>query len=189
MPITITNARFALLAAHHGYGLVFAVSSRNRHGLRGTAGAQCYRWKKRFGRAGKQTRRLSVRPIPRKILFVRVSKITRYRAHRLHDLCVGLAIRWPKEEPPGCGKESPSIAYVIAHDIACVVEMRRSSNRSMERRMRRSRNTTGPCLGDARLAECLAGRNTKRHAERYREDHTHFIRHDTPTNSQHTNAY
>jgi hypothetical protein len=67
----MANARF-LLAANDRYGLVFAVFSRNRYGLRRTAGHIGYGWRRRSRRAGKKTGRIPVCPIPGNIIFVGV---------------------------------------------------------------------------------------------------------------------
>jgi len=71
MPFAMTKARF-LSAANHIYGLVFAVSARNRHGLPGAAGHIGHRWRRRFRSVGKKTRRISVCPIPGNVIFVGV---------------------------------------------------------------------------------------------------------------------
>jgi hypothetical protein len=146
-----------LVAPHDTYGLLFALTPRNRYGLRGAAR---HIWS--FGRY--DNRRVSMCPIP--------GNIRRIRGNIRHGSAIRWpveAIRWPVEEAPFCGPENP---YIVSP-----VMPKRLGDARMGNRMRRSTPSTmrcsRPCEGVVR------GKHKRYHADRRDKRPIHSIRHGT----------
>ena len=108
-----------LIAANDRYGLVFAVTRANRHGLLEAARRTDNRYRRRIRWTG--DRRASMCPIPGNVIGAGVYPLR----YRLPDVYIGLAIEWRPEEASDCRKESPKVSSVVMMTKKSVV-MRRS---------------------------------------------------------------
>jgi hypothetical protein len=146
----------ALVAPHDGYGLLCAVSPRNRHDLRGAA-----RHVRTLGRY--DSRRIPMCPIPGNVICIGVAHIA---GRRLPNVYQGLAIRRIVEKAPYSRQKG-------SYPVSPVMPER--GQRRMGNRMRGSKHSTAR---RSRSGECLVrGKHKRYYAERRDKRPIHFIRH------------
>lgn len=147
------------VAPHDIDGLLSAVTSRNRYGLRGAA-----RHIRPIGR--RDSRRISMRPIPGNIVCVGVMHITGCWLRTIAD---GFAIRWSVVEALAARPEGP---HIVSPVVPKRVGDRRTGNR-----MRRSKPSA---MRRSRPGECLVRGKHKRYCAEGRDQRPiHSIRHGT----------
>ena len=146
------------VAAHDLDGLLFAVTRRDRYGLRGAA-----RHIGSFGRC--DGRRIAMDPIPGYIVCIGVVDI----AEGLRRADGGFVIRWPVRGIPYCGPEGPRMDSVVMPE--------RWSDARTGNRTRRSNPCTRRHSG---ASECLVrGKHERDSTERRDQRPIHSIRHGT----------
>jgi hypothetical protein len=149
----------ALVAPHHIDGALSAVTRGNRYGFRAAA--------RHIGPiGGRDSRRISMGPIPGNIIGVGVMDIAR---RWLRGTCDGFAARWIVEEAVS-GPEAP-------HIVSPAMPERSGGEGSIGNRMRRSRPAAS---GGSRPGRCLVrGKHERQGDERRGKRAIHFMRHDT----------